>query len=443
MVWGHRKNARKIFDLQKLEPASSRRIEKMKLEIDRQGLNAEIETLAAISDAEPPAVTRIVFTPTDLKARAWIITCCEEAGLAVRQDAIGNIFARWNGADPAAPAVGTGSHIDAIPNAGKYDGVVGVLGGLEAIRGLQRSGFRPKNSIELLVFATEEPTRFGIGCLGSRLLSGTLSAEAAAKLKDRDGETVDEVRRKAGLNGNLQDVKLAKGYYKAFVELHIEQGPLLERAKTSLGIVKSIAAPASLRVSIEGAGGHAGGVLMPDRKDALCAAAELILAIENAARATGAADTVATVGVCDVFPGAVNSIPSRVGITLDIRDTDLARRDGAMQAIERASREIATKRQVSIQSELLNADAPADCAPEVRSALAESCREHGFPFLEMVSRAYHDSLFVSRIAPTGMLFIPCRNGYSHRPDEYASPEDIARGALVLAEALARLSGSAQ
>ena len=412
----------------------------MKLEIDQHRLNAEIETLAAISDAEPPAVTRIVFTPTDLKARAWIITCCEESGLAVRQDAIGNIFARWNGADPSAPAVGTGSHIDAIPNAGKYDGVVGVLGGLEAIRALQRSGFRPKNSIELLVFATEEPTRFGIGCLGSRLLSGTLSAEAAAKLKDRDGETVDEVRRKAGLSGNLQDARLPKGYYKAFVELHIEQGPLLERAKTSLGIVKSIAAPASLRISIEGAGGHAGGVLMPDRRDALCAAAELILAIENAARATGAVDTVATVGVCDVFPGAVNSIPSRVGMTLDIRDTDLARRDRAMKAIERASQKIAAKRQVSIESEVLNADAPADCAPEVRAALADSCREHGFPFLEMVSRAYHDSLFVSRIAPTGMLFIPCRNGYSHRPDEYAAPEDIARGALVLAETLARLSG---
>jgi ureidoglycolate amidohydrolase len=411
----------------------------MKLEIDQQRLLAELETLAAFSDAEPPAVTRIVFTPADMKARAWVISRCEEAGLAVRQDAIGNIFARWGGADPAAPAVGTGSHIDAIPNAGKYDGVVGVLGGLEAIRALRRSGFRPKNSIELLVFATEEPTRFGIGCLGSRLLSGTLSADAAGRLTDRDGESMDEVRRKAGLNGNLRDVKLPTGYYKGFVELHIEQGPLLERAQTSLGVVIRIAAPASLRISIEGAGGHAGGVLMPDRKDALCAAAELILAIESAARSSGAPDTVATVGVCEVFPGAVNSIPSRVHLTLDIRDTDQTRRDRVMQTIERASQNISTKRQVSIQSELLNADAPADCAAEVRGALADSCRKHGFRFLEMVSRAYHDSLFLSRIAPTGMLFIPCRNGYSHRPDEYAAPEDIARGALVLAESLAKLS----
>lgn len=411
----------------------------MKLEIDQQCLLSELETLATFSEAEPPVVTRIVFTPADMKARAWMVARCEEAGLAVRQDAIGNIFARWSGADPAAPAVGTGSHIDAIPNAGKYDGVVGVLGGLEAIRALQRSGFRPNHSLELLIFATEEPTRFGIGCLGSRLLSGALSADAAAQLKDGNGENVDAVRQKVGVCGRLQDVKLPAGYYKAFVELHIEQGPLLERAQTYLGIVVSIAAPASLRISVLGSGGHAGGVLMPDRKDALCAAAELILSIERAARASGAADTVATVGVCDVFPGAVNSIPSRVNMTLDIRDTDLARRNKTMQNIERMSQDISANRHVAIQAELVNADAPTVCAPEVRGALSDSCFQHGFPFLEMVSRAYHDSLFISRIAPTGMLFIPCRNGYSHRPDEYAAPEDIARGALVLAEAMAKLS----
>src|SRR6202158_5599850 len=171
----------------------------MKLEIDQQRLLAELETLAAFSDAAPPAVTRIGFTPADLKARAWVISRCEEAGLAVRQDAIGNIFARWSGADPAAPAVGTGSHIDAIPNAGKYDGVVGVLGGLEAIRALRRSGFQPTNSIELLVFTSEEPTRFGIGCLGSRLLSGSLSAEAAKRFKNGDGKSIDDVRVDAGL----------------------------------------------------------------------------------------------------------------------------------------------------------------------------------------------------------------------------------------------------
>jgi N-carbamoyl-L-amino-acid hydrolase len=411
----------------------------MSLTIDRDRLMGEIEALALISEAEPPVVTRVVFTPSDLKARAWMRARCQEAGLSVREDAVGNTFGRWNGSDPSAPAVGTGSHIDAIPNAGKYDGVVGVLGGLEAIRALQQSGFRPRHSIELLIFTSEEPTRFGIGCLGSRLLSGTLSAASARKLSDNDSATLDEVRRKAGFAGELEQVKLPQGYYKAFVELHIEQGPLLERQRIPLGIVTKIAAPASLRVSIEGSGGHAGGVLMTDRRDALCAAAELVLAIENAARTSGAIDTVATVGICDVFPGAVNSIPSRVRLTVDIRDTDLQRRDLVMQMIEAACRSISAKREVSVHSELVNADAPADCAPTIIETLSQSCRKHELPFVPMVSRAYHDTLFMARLAPVAMLFIPCRNGYSHRPDEYASPEDIVRGTLVLAETLAALS----
>jgi len=411
----------------------------MNLEIDSARLLSEIEALALISEAEPPVVTRIVFTPADMRARAWFVDHSRAAGLAVHQDAVGNTFARWQGSNPAAPPVGTGSHLDAIPNAGKYDGVVGVLGGLEAIRALQRAGFHPKNSIELLLFTSEEPTRFGIGCLGSRLLSGALSGNAARKLSDRNAESLDEVLRKAGLSGELEEVQLASGHYKAFLELHIEQGPVLERERVPLGIVTKIAAPASARLSIEGAGGHAGTVLMADRRDALCAASELILAIENAARTSGSIDTVATVGMCEVFPGAINSIPSQVRISVDIRDTDLARRSGVMCAMETAVKQVRERRSVSIRIELLNADPPAECAPEVIDALAASCRKLGQQFLPMVSRAYHDSLFMARIAPVAMLFIPCRNGYSHRPDEYASIEDIARGALVLAETLAGLS----
>ena len=214
---------------------------------------------------------------------------------------------------------------------------------------------------------------------------------------------------------------------------------MLEREKLPLGVVESIAAPASYRFQVEGSGGHAGGVLMADRKDALCAAAGLILAIENAARSSGAPDTVATVGICEVFPGAINSVPSRVALTLDIRDTDTARRDAAMREITNAAQSIAETRQVKITTDLINADAPAACAPLVRDSLASAAAKRAIPFKTMVSRAYHDSLFMSRIAPTGMLFIPCRHGYSHRPDEYASPEDIARGALILAESLSALS----
>jgi len=409
------------------------------LTTDQDRLLSEIEALAQISDAEPPAVTRVVFTPTDLKARTWLRKKCLQQDLAVRQDAIGNMFARWTGTDETAAPVATGSHIDAIPNAGKYDGVVGVLGGLEAIRALQHSGFRPTRSIELILFTSEEPTRFGIGCLGSRMLAGALTAEAARMLTDASGETLEHVRKKADMQGDLESVQLESGHFHAFVELHIEQGPLLEHAHVPLGIVESIAAPASYQLIAEGAGGHAGGVLMPDRKDALCAAAEIILTIEKAALASGSLDTVATVGICDVFPAAVNSIPSRVRLTLDLRDTDLARRDKVFRAIENKSRAVSEKRSVSLRFQIINADAPAICSSAVTDALIRSCNKHKLPFQKIVSRAYHDSLFMSRIAPTGMLFIPCRNGYSHRPDEFASPEDIARGTLILAETLAELS----
>jgi len=409
------------------------------LAIDQDRLLSEIEALARISDAEAPAVTRIVFTPTDLEARAWLRARCVEQGLAVRQDAIGNIFARWTGTDEKAAPIATGSHFDAIPNAGKYDGVVGVLGGLEAIRALQRSEFRPTRSVELILFTSEEPTRFGIGCLGSRMLSGTLTAEAARQLTDTSDQTLEHVRQEADMRGDLESVRLNSGHYSAFVELHIEQGPLLERARVPLGIVESIAAPASYQLIAEGAGGHAGGVLMADRKDSLCAAAEIILAVEEATLSSGSSDTVATVGICDVFPGAVNSIPSRVRLTLDVRDTNLPRRDRVLQTIQDKAHHVSKKRGVSIQFHIVNADAPAICSSIVTEALIRSCSKHNLPFQKIVSRAYHDSLFMSRVAPAGMLFIPCRNGYSHRPDEFASTEDIARGTLILAETLAELS----
>ncbi|MCU1243110.1 MAG: N-carbamoyl-L-amino acid hydrolase [Candidatus Acidoferrum typicum] len=411
----------------------------MNLAVDQDRIVAEIEALARISDAEPPAVTRIVFTPTDQEARAWLRARCLEAGLEVRQDAIGNMFALWTGADETAAPVATGSHIDAIPNAGKYDGVVGVLGGLEAIRTLQRTGFRPTRAIELILFTSEEPTRFGIGCLGSRMLCGTLTVEAARGLTDTSAQTLEQVRQKANIHGDLESVRLDPGHYSAFVELHIEQGPLLEHSHLPLGIVESIAAPASYQLIAEGAGGHAGGVLMAGRNDALCAAAEIILTVEQAALSSGSSDTVATVGICDVFPGAVNSIPSRVRLTLDVRDTDLPRRERVMQIIQDKSHDVSDKRGVSVQFHIVNADAPAICSSIVTEALVRSCGKHNLPFQKMVSRAYHDSLFMSRIAPTGMLFIPCRNGYSHRPDEFASPEDIACGTLVLAETLRELS----
>jgi len=412
----------------------------MNLSVNEDRLMNELDRLASFSDVPAPAVTRVVFSPVDLQARAYFKQLCTDAGFLIREDAVGNTFARWTGSDPTLAAVGTGSHIDAIPHSGRYDGTVGVLGGLEAMRALREGGFQPLRSIELLLFTSEEPTRFGIGCLGSRLLSGTLEPSAGEKLMDMEGLTLNEVRADAGFTGALESVRLAPGYYHAFAELHIEQGPLLERRGVPLGIVTAIAAPASLRIVIEGEGGHAGAVLMPDRRDAFSGAAEIALALESAARSTGSIDTVATIGQCEVFPGVVNGIPSKVTLGVDIRDIDPARRDGVLQSFAEVCERVGRERRLKIETETVNADAPALCGSMVIDALAESCRERAMPFDRMVSRAYHDSLFISRVAPTAMLFIPCRNGVSHRPDEYSSPEDIGRGTLVLAATLGRLAG---
>ena len=402
-------------------------------------LMGELTALARISEAEPPVVTRVVFGEADMRARTYVRHLCEAAGLAVRHDAIGNTFARWEGSDPNLAPVATGSHIDAIPNAGLYDGCVGVLGGLEAIRVLKELGFKPRRSIELTIFTAEEPTRFGIGCLGSRMMAGVLSPEQARALRDKDGRGLEEWRAQAGFAGPFESVAVRNGRFHQFIELHIEQGPILEAEKVDVGLVTHIAAPASQRIVIEGEGGHAGGKSMPGRKDALAAAAELVLALEAAAKSTGAIDTVATVGVCNVFPGAVNSIPSRVTITTDVRDIDGARRDGVLAALDRAAPVVSERRGVTITTELINADPPTACDAAILSALESSATAAGKSYKKMVARAYHDSSFVSCIAPTAMLFIPCRGGVSHRPDEYASPEWIGGGVHVLARTLAMLA----
>jgi len=407
--------------------------------VDGNRLWRELDALAQFSEAPAPAVTRVVFSDVDRRAREYVKALCREALLEIREDAVGNTFARWPGTDPVLPAVATGSHIDAIPNAGIFDGTVGVLGAIEAFRALRRSGFDPRRSLELIVFTSEEPTRFGVGCLGSRLMCSGLDPDITDNMKDRDGRALAEIRADAGFTGPLSSVALKKDRYAAFVELHIEQGPILETRGLDIGVVTAIAAPASLRVHIEGEGGHAGAVLMPDRRDAFLAAAEVALAVEAAARGTGSIDSVGTVGVCEVFPGAINSVPSQATLGVDVRDIEGARRDAALAAIRKACEEIAARRRVSIVIETINADAPCQCAPAIIEAIAAAAAARGLRAASLISRAYHDSLFMSRVAPTGMIFIPCRGGVSHRPDEYASPDAIARGVAVLADTLAALA----
>jgi N-carbamoyl-L-amino-acid hydrolase len=412
------------------------------MEIDANTLQQQIDEVAAISENPPPVVTRVLFSEADRRGREFVKQLCREAGLTLREDAVGNLFARWPGKDPLLPPVATGSHIDAIPNAGRYDGVVGVLGALEAIRALRRDGFAPARSIELIVFTAEEPTRFGIGCLGSRLMSGVLSPESAAALQDRDGVSLDQWLEKGHGARGLSSVRLASGCYSAFVELHIEQGPLLESENIPIGVVEKIAAPSTLRLQLTGEGGHAGAVLMTARHDALLAGAEIALAVEHAARTSGSPDTVGTTGVFRIEPGAVNSVPCRAGLEIDLRDTQLGTRDAALAQIELATEEICRRRGIKWQLEKLNVDPPGLCDPHLISTVVDVCARLKLPLKRMISRAYHDSLFMAQICPTTMIFIPCRNGVSHRPDEYSSPEQIGNGVRVLAGTLARLASSA-
>src|SRR6266567_6834834 len=326
----------------------------MRINIDQALLSRDLQALSAISDAPAPAVTRIVFTTTDLRGRDFVKHLCIQAGLAVREDPVGNTFARWLGSDPDLAPVATGSHIDAIPNAGMYDGTVGVLGGLEAIRALARSGYRPRRSIELIMFTAEEPTRFGIGCLGSRLLAGSLPPEKAGTLRDRDGKDLNYWSQRGGCQGELNSVRLEKNCYAGFVELHIEQGPLLEHENIPIGVVEKIAAPSTLRIDLTGVGGHAGAMLMPERHDAMLAGAEIALAVEQAALTSGSPDTVGTTGVFRIEPGAVNSVPCRARLEIDLRDTQLVTRDAALVRIEKAVPEICRRRGIEFQIERVN-----------------------------------------------------------------------------------------
>lgn len=411
----------------------------MQVTIDEVNLQAHIDQLATYSEVEPPAVTRILFTQQDMQARGFIRQLMKELDLQVDEDAVGNIFGRWTGSKPYLPPVATGSHIDAIPYSGRFDGTVGVLGALEAIRALKAEGFEPTRSIEVIMFTAEEPTRFGVGCLGSRALAGQLTPDDMLALRDDKDKAFDVVRTEAGYDAPLASVQLEEGAYHAFIELHIEQGPRLEQSGNSIGIVTAIAAPATVRVVFHGNGGHAGTVLMPARQDAFLGAAELALTVEHAAKTSPSPDAVATVGLLEVYPGAVNSIPSRVLMEIDIRDIDLESRDSMVQTILGAVEDICAVRQLEAEKTVLNSDAPCYSGQSIIDTLINVSEALGYSYQALVSRAYHDTLFMAQICPTSMIFVPSENGYSHRPDEYTAPEELAKGVGVLALALAQLS----
>ncbi|MEM8857037.1 MAG: M20 family metallo-hydrolase [Chloroflexota bacterium] len=409
------------------------------LKINRSRLISEISTLATFSDAPAPAVTRILYSKQDQAARVWLREKILEAGLTIREDGLGNLFARWEGSELDLPAIGTGSHIDAIPYSGKFDGVVGVLGGLEAIRALKESGLSIKRSIELVMFTAEEPTRFGIGCLGSRAMAGTLVPNEIVELVDQNGHSLEELRQAAGFTDTLNDVQLPSDYYQSFIELHIEQGPRLEGANLQIGIVTSIAAPATLRAVLKGDGGHAGATLMPGRKDALVAASAIVQDVEKAALESDSPDSVATVGLLQVHPGAVNSIPSKVTMEIDIRDTQLTTRDTMVDRVLEKISKVCKQRDIGYEIDILNRDDPCQSGPSIIEAAEKVTKDLGYSYKMLVSRAYHDTLFMAKICPTAMIFVPSENGYSHRPEEFTADDDVVRGVEVLAHTMAKLS----
>ena len=403
-------------------------------------LHDAIAELAGFND-DPAAggITREVYTPTYRAALDRVAVWMAEAGLDVRLDAVGNLFGRWAGTDPGAPLVLTGSHVDTTLNAGRYDGVLGVLGAIEAVHMLRSDGVSPRRSLELVAWAGEEP-RFGTGCVGSRAAAGHLERADLDRLCDRDGISMAGALRGAGLDPDrLADARIDPATVHALVELHIEQGAVLESGGQSIGVVTAIAAPHDLRLTLRGAATHAGATPMHLRRDALAGAAEAMIELERLVRASPSGTTVGTVGVVRVRPGAINVVPGEVELDVDIRDSDLAARAGVVKALLTAAKELAARRGLELEATPIVEDAPVTCEPRVVEAVEAAALALDLPCRRMASGAYHDAMVMGSRVPIGMIFVPSAGGISHHPDEHTEPENLERGAHVLAGTLARLA----
>jgi hydantoinase/carbamoylase family amidase len=399
-------------------------------------LHERIAELAGFND-DPDAggITREVYTPTYAAALERVAEWMREAGLQTRVDAVGNLYGRREGSESGAPAVLTGSHVDTTLNAGRYDGVVGVLGAIEAVRSLRHM----RRPIEVVAWAGEEP-RFGTGCVGSRVAAGELARDDLDRLRDRDGVTMAAALREAGFDPDrLDDARIDPESVHALVELHIEQGIVLETGGEQIGVVTAIAAPHDFRLTLRGAATHAGATPMDLRRDALAGAAEAMLVIERLAAASPTRTTVATVGVVRVRPGAINVVPGEVGLDVDVRDSNRPAREMVVDSIMAAAREIGTRRDLEVAVDEIVEDDPVECDRRIVEAVEAACAEIGVTYRTMTSGAYHDAMIVGRRVPVGMIFVPSAAGVSHHPDEYTAPEDIDRGVRVLAGTLERLA----
>ncbi|MHB1302057.1 MAG: allantoate amidohydrolase [Acidiphilium sp.] len=391
---------------------------------------ARLEALARHSEA-PDALTRLYLSPAHREAAATVAAWMREVGLAVRLDAVGNVIGRREGAEPGLPALMLGSHIDTVRDAGKYDGALGVVAAIEAVAHLGDAALA--FAIEIVAFGDEEGVRFPAALTGSRAVAGTLDPTVLAAT-DADGMAMrDALAAFGGAPDDIAAAARAKGSVLAYLELHIEQGPVLEAEGLPLGVVSAIAGAERHVVEVTGVAGHAGTVPMGLRHDALAAAAEMVLAAERIGHDT--AELIATVGQMTALPGAVNVIPSGARFSLDIRSPSDAVRRSAVEQLFGAWREIAARRGVGFASRKSFEEAAAPCAPALMAALDAAVARAGLPVRHLPSGAGHDGLAMAALCPIGMLFLRCAGGISHNPAEAIRAEDAGLAVAVLADML--------
>jgi len=385
--------------------------------------------LAEIGKHEEGGVARLSFTPEERAAKELVASYMQDAGLAVREDAAGNLFGRREGRDPEAPAVLIGSHVDSVMNGGDFDGPLGVLGGIEVLRTMREEGIETEHPVEVVAFTDEEGARFSLGMVGSRALTGTLSQEDLGH-EDREGVSIAEAMREADLDpAGVGGAARSPDSLAAYLELHIEQGKVLEGEGLPVGVVTGIAGPVWLRLSLSGEAGHAGTTPMDARRDALAAAAEVLHIVEEEASATGS--TVGTVGQIEARPGGINIIPGRVELSVDLRDIDEAVRDRAEGRIRARAEEACGRRGIGLEFGELQRLPPAPCSGEIRAAVAAACEREGIRPYSLPSGAGHDGMHVAELCPMGMIFVRSKGGISHNPKEWSSREDCEAGCNVL------------
>ncbi|MFI5283657.1 MAG: allantoate amidohydrolase [Candidatus Dormibacterales bacterium] len=367
--------------------------------------------------------------------RGWLGT----AGMQVRADNVGNLRGRYEAHAPDGPTLILGSHLDSVRGAGKYDGPLGVLVAIAAVQSLHDSGTRLPFAIEVIAFADEEGLRFGTTYLGSRAVAGTFDVGELAR-KDGEGTTMgNAIRRFGGDPERIEDDGWHGGPLIGYCEVHIEQGPVLESRDLPVGVVSAIAGQNRYEISIEGEAGHAGTVPMDQRKDALAAAAELVVAAE--AIAGGLEDVVATVGSLTVSPGATNVIPGRVDLSLDVRHAGDAAREHAAQTILMSATDIARRRSVRLSVRTVSENASVPCSPRLVSLLSRAVENAGHPAVTLASGAGHDGVAMSALTEIGMLFIRCKGGVSHNPAESVTAADVAVAIAALGGFLSLLAGA--